>query len=290
MGSDGSDALQMIPILAKEIRLYPKSLLRKLGLREISLVQNLSFGGQRRKAVPHFSSGILFYDVLIGNYSQVYLRKVLHHEIFHFADHFHSKEGLYKDSIWEQVNPEGFKYGGGGGRSHFQEMVMVNFGDLTSHLQIQTSESNPAPKGFLNQYCLSGVEEDKAEFFSAMMTEISSLLKDCERDEILMNKLNLMVDFVAKLCPKELKDLNSWISRGSLNSPISFPPRPLQNQTQDEAQATIRTKNPSEDFEICSFCSSKVEKSKLQDHINKGCDFNLGGSLSLMFGRLSTKN
>jgi len=206
------DALFFGAILLEELALYPPALLAKIGLSGLTLAMNLSFAGQTRKAVPDLGSNILYFDVGIGNHNDRYTKKVIHHELFHFLDHKYSKDGLYKDSFWESLNPAGFSYGLGG--AHSQDVIILE--GHTTHREWQgsslpdSSGGTEAGRGFLNKYCRSGVEEDKAEVFAAMMLGFSTLVQDCEGDAVLEAKVAEMMKFISLIDPTATNDPAFW--------------------------------------------------------------------------------
>ncbi len=55
--------------------------------------------------------------------------------------------------------------------------------------------------GFLNAYSRSGVEEDKAEVFSHMMTQPEAFQARTDRDKILSAKHREMKALLKRLCP-----------------------------------------------------------------------------------------
>jgi hypothetical protein len=175
-----------IPILASEWNIYPPELVEKSGLRRLVLCEDLEFAGQRRTALPDFEHHDLYLDVGRGRYSESYVRKVIHHEFFHVID-FRDDGALYADEDWAALNSAHFRYGGGGRNAQDDPGVSV----------ISDERS-----GFLNRYCMTGVEEDKAELFAQMLVGRPALQRRAARDPVLRAKVERMQELVRAFCPQ----------------------------------------------------------------------------------------
>lgn len=174
-----------IPLLTRELSIYPVPLLRQLNLKSIILCEELSFNDQKRSAIPDFRKGALFLDVSRGHYCQNYLRKVVHHDLYHLID-FADDGVIYEDSSWARLNDESFRYGDGGTRMQ---------ADQSSSLM--TWEAN----GFVTSYAQSALEEDKAELFSHMIVHYQAVLLKCAVDQILRAKLFHMKESLRQFSP-----------------------------------------------------------------------------------------
>lgn len=155
-----------------EWRRYPPAVLRLSGLREVRFCRELAFAGQRRAAVPDFERDVLYLDVERGRHSPTYLRKVIHHELFHVLD-WKDDGRLYEDPLWAALNPPGFRYGNGGVNAQNDAGGSVLRHDLP---------------GFLTTYSLAGVEEDKAEVFAHLMLDPEVVEERSRRDPVLRAK------------------------------------------------------------------------------------------------------
>jgi hypothetical protein len=180
------------PLLKKELNKYPVSLVDRTGLSRIVLVRDLSFAGQRRSAVPDWTSNVLYLDVARANFNTPYLRKTFHHEFFHIID-YRDDGSVYADPTWAALNREGVRYGSGG-----------------SQLQDDPEVSVPtnAYAGFLNRYSMQGVEEDKAEIFACLMADPLLLQERLGRDRILASKVERMKALLKAFCPEA--DKSFW--------------------------------------------------------------------------------
>lgn len=67
-------------LFAQEFAKYPLALVKLAGVRQIALVKELGYAGQKRAALPDFVQDILYLDVYRGESSERYQRHVVHHE------------------------------------------------------------------------------------------------------------------------------------------------------------------------------------------------------------------
>jgi hypothetical protein len=174
-----------VPLLLFEFNLYPRDLVKKTELKRIVLCKDLTFGGQRRNAVPDFEHNTLYLEVARGRHSGPYMRRVIHHEFFHIIDLRDDGE-LYRDERWAALNGKGFRYGAGGKEAQ---------GDATVSL------AGGAAPGFVNRYSMTAVEEDKAEVFAHMMVGYDQLEKRATRDRVLGLKVRRMAGLLERFSP-----------------------------------------------------------------------------------------
>lgn len=179
-------------IFAPELSIYPVQLIRKIGLKRIVLCEQLSFEKQKRTAVPDYDHDALYFDVRRGEYSKSYVRRTIHHELFHVLDYCDDGK-VYSDPRWEALNPKGFEYGRGGRTMQTAGTV----GRLTD-----------ARPGFLNVYSTLGVEEDKAEVFATLIVHPAYMAKRAKSDVVLRKKIQRMKRGLRKLCPE--MDAKFW--------------------------------------------------------------------------------
>lgn len=179
-------------VLDAEWAVYPPELLAATKLKRIILCVGLAYGGQLRAAIPDFDHDDLYLDVLRGRYNETYVRKVIHHEFFHIID-LRDDGKLYSDPDWAALNPPGFKYGAGGSKVQNDSTVGVLNGEL---------------QGFLDKYAMAGVEEDKAEMFSAMVVTPNVVEERAEKDGVIRAKAARIKELLRKFCAKV--DDNFW--------------------------------------------------------------------------------
>ncbi len=172
-------------LFAEEFSLYPPAVIRRAGIARVVICRDLALGEQRRAAIPHFGGSTLFLDAVRGIHIPIYLRRVLHHELFHMID-YRDDGDLYSDKEWEALNPKWFHYGHGGVSAQNDPMSSV------------LSDRYP---GFLNSYSKTGVEEDKAEVFSNLMVEPAYVARRCQTDPVLRAKAAAIRRLLKRFCP-----------------------------------------------------------------------------------------
>lgn len=179
--ADPADAASYAAVFAQEWGLYPPELVRKTGLRRVVFCKGLSFAGQFRTGVPDFEHDTLFLDVSRGRHDDRYVRKVIHHEFFHFVD-LRDDGRLYEDERWAGLNRPGFRYGPGGAKLQDDPTVTTTGRDVP---------------GFLNRYAAAGVEEDKAEVFAHLMVEPRAVAARAAADRYVRLKAERMRELLA---------------------------------------------------------------------------------------------
>jgi hypothetical protein len=173
-----------VPLLTTELNLYPPGFVAKTKLKRITLCRELSFGGQRRTAVPDFEHDVLYLDVARESKKPLYLTEVFHHEFFHIVD-LRDDGKLYADERWAKLNRDDFAYGTGGKNAQ-------DFSD--------TSLLTDKYPGFLNHYSTTGVEEDKAELFANLIVEPEYVARQAAKDAVLQAKIECLKDELRSFC------------------------------------------------------------------------------------------
>jgi hypothetical protein len=201
--ADATDAESYAAIFAFEVSLYPPELVRKTRLKTVVFCKNLSFGGQKRTAMPDFENDSLYFDVSRGRHDDLYVRRVIHHEFFHIID-LRDDGRLYEDERWGRLNPPGFKYGSGGAKLQDDPTATI------------TGRDEP---GFMNRYAASGVEEDKAELFAHMMVEPKTVAARIEKDKYVRMKVERMTELLAAFSPKAGKDFWAAVEKAERPEP-----------------------------------------------------------------------
>jgi len=195
-GASDADLEGYGPILISEFNLYPKSLIRKSGLKRIIVCWDL---WMESEGVKQNVSGAMDYDrktmILCASYTlkdnnRDKQRRVLHHVFFHFLDAALGLAGEHSE--WEALNPKEFKYGDyGRGGIH----------DRSSEAGL-LSDKYP---GFLNKYSTGYLADDKANIFAYMMVIYDYVEKRGEQDPVIRSKMDLMKSILKQFCP----DVNS---------------------------------------------------------------------------------
>lgn len=181
-------------LLAEELAVYSRALVKKTGLTRVVVCRDLQFGGQARSAVPDFARGVLYFDCWQNRDQPVFARRVIHHEYFHIIDKIDDGK-LFEDEAWEALNAPDFKYGRGGHTMRDPKAGLAS----------------TAMPGFLNRYSTSGVAEDKAEVFAFMMVQYRHVEGRAERDEVIRKKMARMKAILKELCGEV--DDSFWAGR-----------------------------------------------------------------------------
>ena len=124
--------LSMSALYSRELSVYPRALLRTIGVETIIFCRNLSYDGQARRDVPDLLRHTLFIDATDAHGRRS--RHAFHHELWHAMDYrlhgpsFESRA----DAEWEAHNPMGFAYGDGAGRIGGVHMREAGVAELSS--------------------------------------------------------------------------------------------------------------------------------------------------------------
>ena len=153
--------------LASELQRYPATFLARARLHRLLLCARLREGSEAIPSLPNYH-GALIVDV---DADSSYLRRLVHHEIFHFAD-YADDDQLSRDPAWLGLNDRSFVYGSGG--RFLREPGAGRFtGDIP---------------GFVSRYATSALEEDKAETFAMRMSAPEKFAELTAADPILRAK------------------------------------------------------------------------------------------------------
>lgn len=157
-----------LAVLAAELHRYPPLFLRHSGLERVVVCEGLR---QHERPIPSLPN--VDNTLLLGVSDDAgYLRRLIHHEVFHFVDY--ADDGQLKpDEPWAALNLPSFRYGDGG-----RAMREPGAADPL----------DPPLPGFVSMYGTSGVEEDKAELFSFLMTDPDLVDRLARADVVLSAK------------------------------------------------------------------------------------------------------
>jgi len=166
--------------LARELARYPKDFLARARLRRLVLCSKFHEGREPIPSLPNYH-GALLIDV---DADAPYLRRLVHHEVFHFAD-YADDDQLSHDPAWLALNDRYFVYGSGGrfarepGAGRFSAEI----------------------PGFVSRYATSALEEDKAETFAMRMSAPEQFAALTATDSILRAKSGALEAQLRKLGP-----------------------------------------------------------------------------------------
>ncbi len=168
-------------LVRAELARYPAAFVAAIHLHGVLLTRELREGGRPIPSLPN-CGGAMLLDV---DASPEFLRRLVHHEVFHFAD-LADDGTLKQDPAWESLNDHFFVYGDGGRASR----------------DPSASRLTDAYPGFLDVYARSAVEEDKAETFAFLMTEPARVARIASRDAVVQSKVRAIRERVTRLSPE----------------------------------------------------------------------------------------
>ncbi|MBI4952649.1 MAG: hypothetical protein HY908_11495 [Myxococcales bacterium] len=173
-----ADVLAVTALVERELALYPAGWLARIGLRNVVLCERLAEDGRAIPSLPNVRESLLV-DV---SGAPAYLRRLVHHEIYHFADVVDDGQ-LLSDRAWEALNAPGFRYLGSGRGARAPEPTWPGL---------------DAP-GFVSRYATSALEEDKAELFALMMVAPRRAAELAAADPVLATKVAALRDHVGSI-------------------------------------------------------------------------------------------
>lgn len=166
--------------LAAELARYPAEFLARARLRRLLLCSNFHEGSEPIPSLPNYH-GALLIDV---DADAAYLRRLVHHEVFHFAD-YADDDQLSHDPAWLALNERYFVYGSGGRFAR-----EPGAGRFSADLP-----------GFVSRYATSALEEDKAETFAMRMSAPQQFAALIATDPIVRAKSAALAAQLRKLSP-----------------------------------------------------------------------------------------
>jgi hypothetical protein len=193
-----------VPLLLDEWTLYPPQLVKRMGLWNIVLGEGLTYRGQERAGIPDYVARTLYLDIDRDRLIEAERRSTIHHEFFHLLDRLGGLRSENQD--WATLNPAGFRYGTGGEAA--QKAILIARVDLNL-------------KGFINPYCMTAVEEDKAEMFAFMMVNGKEVEERAATDPVLHAKMLRMKELLHQLCPEANEDF--WQAARRVQRPSLWP-------------------------------------------------------------------
>ena len=174
------DRDRALATLAPELARYPAQFLARARLRRLILCAKLHEGSEPIPSLPNYH-GALLLDV---DADEAYLRRLVHHEVFHFAD-YADDDQLARDPAWLLLNAHDFVYGSGG-----RFLRTPGAGRFSAEIP-----------GFVSRYATSALEEDKAETFAMRMSEPTKFAALAAADPVLRAKSAALDAQLGKLNP-----------------------------------------------------------------------------------------
>jgi hypothetical protein len=190
-----SPALEVVEraasVVVEELSRYPRAFLEHSRLRRVIFCRGLREKDAEIPSLPNFHGAL----VIDAEGPHGFLRRLVHHELFHFAD-YADDDQLKRDPAWEGLNDRWFVYGSGG---RFQRVP--GSARLTANLP-----------GFVSGYATSALEEDKAELFAFMVTEPAVVAAIERKDPVIAAKAARLKQQLARFSPA--LELGFWRSIG----------------------------------------------------------------------------
>lgn len=175
-------------LLLSELIKYPKGYLKNVIIDTIIICDSLRYNSQFRAALPDPYKNTLYYSIN-PEYSNSYLKHVVHHELHHCTEFTLWGSMYYSWKKWNKCNKRSFKYGKGGAVAYKNGNKNINY-----------SKKNHPKKGFVNLYSTLGGEEDRCEIAALIMyDEKKCLLKFSKKDRRLRRKIKLVVNVFNKV-------------------------------------------------------------------------------------------
>ncbi len=171
-------------VVATELSRYPRQTLNRARFRRVLLCQSLAEGRVAIPSLPNYQQTLL----LDAATSPKFLRRLIHHELFHFID-YADDDQVEHDPEWSRLNGRFFVYGSGGRLMR----------------EPDSSKLTEDRRGFLSAYSTSALEEDKAEIFSFLMTHPAAVRRLAESDAVIAQK----VAAVRRQASAELPELST---------------------------------------------------------------------------------
>ena len=148
--SDLSAFKNLATVFIDEWAKYPIDFVKATGLESVNFVKYVTVNGQQRTAMPgNPSDHRMWYGTGAGG-------GIVHHEFAHYFEVIFMGSLSWGANEWKAYNPAGFTYGAGGATA---------YGAAPKYAQYQHPIS-----GFVTEYGTYGIEEDRAELHSYLMT------------------------------------------------------------------------------------------------------------------------
>jgi len=173
------DQQRALATLASELARYPAQFFARARLHRLILCSHLHEDNEPIPSLPNYH-GALLVDV---DADASYLRRLVHHEVFHFAD-YADDDQLSRDPSWLALNERYFVYGSGG-----RFLRDPGAGRFTTEIP-----------GFVSRYATSALEEDKAETFAMRMCAPEKFAQLIAADPILRAKSAAIEAQLRNLC------------------------------------------------------------------------------------------
>ncbi|MCR4336770.1 MAG: putative zinc-binding metallopeptidase [Candidatus Omnitrophica bacterium] len=183
---DYSILFEYLRVIEKEIQKYPPEFFQKTNLKNIFFVKKLFYQDKAAEGAYNYPHHVIFLDFLRNHGNKIAQRHHFHHEIYHMITQHIPDYTLHHDEVWESWNEPGFAYGKGAGSNQKNPLNLFA----------------PPKLGFMTEYAMMSVEEDKAETYACFFVSSQHKLMHrwMEKDEILRKKVEYMKNFIQNFC------------------------------------------------------------------------------------------
>lgn len=167
----------------KEWQKYPAGFLQKVGLKQVAVVGKINNSGNNVAAMPRAEDkDVMYFSTLFGTDS--YIKRVAHHELDHLIEYNAHGSYYYADPGYASCNKPGFVYGTGG-------LAAYSGTGLNSYTR------HPV-EGLIDGYATYGIEEDKAQIYTELFSNIGFLNDLAKTDTSLTCKKQNYLSFLQK--------------------------------------------------------------------------------------------
>jgi len=212
-----------IPIVVSELTRYPPAFFDRIRLKKVVICDRVGRPPNTVHGIALVNLDAIY--VMAGRgpaQENDWRSEVLHHELFHIID---ARDGEAYDEQWQALNPDGFSYSQGG------------------------DQANVLWKDRGNEGCLCGpgranMGEDKAYYFSHMVTAYAAVRDLADRDPRVRAKADLMERMMADFSP--CFDATFWADARRRSEPYRVQAAEFNGWAADQprVQAGIDPLNP----------------------------------------------
>lgn len=175
-------------LFEQEIHKYPSAFFKKREVRAVFLVTHLFSNKQPVQGAYSAEGRVMIFDISRFSKNKALARHSIHHELFHMMA-FQTPNYILDDPRWSRLNSSAFVYG-----KQMNDWTAVN----------PVNPRAPNQPGFVTDYAMSSVEEDKAEVFACLMqaTHYKLITRWASKDGILRQKIQAIKDFLSSDFPE----------------------------------------------------------------------------------------
>ncbi|MCH7493478.1 hypothetical protein IIA16_02035 [bacterium] len=194
-GSDlqSGDLQAILPILQREISLYPSGLVKAAVLRRLVFVRDLRWDNIELPAILTGDGGLIF-EADRGKFPCSYLVRLFHHEFYH---QWENRVWHWPDEeAWSALNPSGFEY-------NSDSWLEAYLNPAVGRSRSSYSDRSP---GILSGYSEYSAAEDRAEYFAFLMTSPEVVWERMNMDPFADAKARALMRALWKSVPEMTDD------------------------------------------------------------------------------------